>query len=57
MQLNVAGIEFAANPIYVWADVISGRNATMAFTGPDDGAWHTRFNLAIGAYFDGTIKN
>ncbi len=57
MQLNVAGIEFAPNPIYVWADVISGRNAAMAFTGPDDGAWHTRFNLAIGAYFDSTIKN
>ncbi|MCY0872429.1 MAG: hypothetical protein OWQ56_06980 [Acidithiobacillus caldus] len=57
VQMNVAGVEFAANPIYVWADVISGRNAAMAFTGPDDGAWHTRFNLAIGAYFDGTIKN
>jgi len=57
VQLNVAGIEFAANPVYVWADVISGRNAAMAFDGPDDGAWHTRFNLAIGAYFDGTIKN
>ena len=57
VQLNVAGVEFAANPVYIWADVISGRNAAMAFDGPDDGAWHTRFNLAIGAYFDGTIKN
>lgn len=57
VQLNAAGAEFVAGPVYIWADVLTGRNSGMAFVGPNDGHWHTRFNLAAAFYFGGTIHS
>jgi hypothetical protein len=57
VQANVAGVEMAAGPVDVWAEVISGKNAAMAFDGPNDGDWHHRFNLAAGLYFNGDVIN
>lgn len=56
VQFNAAGAEMVAGPVYIWADVLTGRNAAMAFIGPNDGHWHTRFNLAAAFYFSGNIS-
>ena len=55
VQLNAAGVEAVAGPVYIWADVLTGRNSAMAFVGPNDGHWHTRFNLAAAFYFSGNV--
>ncbi len=55
VQLNAAGAEFVAGPVYIWADVLTGRNSGMAFVGPNDGHWHTRFNVAAAFYFGGKL--
>ena len=57
-QLNVVGASMVAGPIYIWAEMISGKNAAMAFDGgPDgnDGNWHHRFNLTAAYYFSGDL--
>lgn len=55
VQLNAAGFVLSSGPLLFYFDVISGRNAAMASAGPNDGDWHTRYNLTIGLYFDGTV--
>ena len=60
-ELNVVGAMFSADPLYIYTDVIAGRN--MPYQGPqsadrllgaagtgDDG-WHTRLNINAGYYF------
>ncbi|ROO30770.1 hypothetical protein [Salinisphaera japonica] len=55
VQLATVGAYANAGPFYVWADMIYGRNAAMAFTGPNDGDWHPRFNLALAYYFSADV--
>lgn len=55
-QFNAAGALFVAGPIYIWADVLTGKNAAMAFIGPNDDQWHTRFNLTTAFYFGGNLQ-
>jgi len=55
-QFNAVGALFVAGPIYVWADVLTGKNAAMAFIGPNDDQWHTRFNLTTAFYFGGNLQ-
>lgn len=57
IQMNAAGAEFVAGPVYIWADVLSGKNAALAFIGKNDGNWHTRFNLTLAYYFSGTFHS
>lgn len=55
-QFNALGALFVAGPIYVWADLFSGKNSAMTFVGPNDDQWHTRFNLTTAFYFGGNLK-
>lgn len=54
-QLATVGAYANAGPFYVWADMIMGRNAAMAFTGPNNGDWQPRFNLALAYYFSADV--
>ncbi|WP_423822194.1 hypothetical protein V5738_17865 [Salinisphaera sp. SPP-AMP-43] len=54
-QVNVVGAQMIAGPIYIWAEMISGKNAAMAFNGPNDDNWHHRFNLTAAYYFSGDL--
>ena len=54
-QFDAVGGLMTAGPVYIWADVLFGKNAASAFLGPNDGDWHTRFNLTLAFYFDGDL--
>lgn len=52
IQLNETGVEAVAGPVYLWAEMIAGKNAAgPGFTGYDNGHWYSRFNLAMAYYF------
>lgn len=53
MQLNTTGVEAVAGPVYIWADMMEGKNTEGAsFVGPaQNGHWYSRFNLALAYYF------
>lgn len=60
-ELNVVGTRIGANTLYVYVDVITGRN--MPYQGPQsadrllfdgdqtDDDYHTRLNINVGYYF------
>ncbi|WP_147418181.1 hypothetical protein [Salinisphaera sp. Q1T1-3] len=55
VQFNAVGGEMVAGPVYIWADMLIGKNSAMTFVGPNDGDWHPRFNLTAAIYFDGDL--
>ncbi|NNC26091.1 hypothetical protein HKX42_04270 [Salinisphaera sp. USBA-960] len=55
VQFNAAGFVLSSGPLLFYFDVLSGKNAAMAFNGGNDGDWHTRYNFAIGLYFGGDV--
>jgi len=50
---NVAGFRFTSGHLFTWLTVQSGKNANVAFVGPDnnDGDWYHNFNFITGLYF------
>jgi len=61
-ELNVVGAMLGANPLYVYLDVITGKNMPyqgdqsaeqLLYTGGADGesSYHTRLNINVGYYF------
>ncbi|RJS93289.1 hypothetical protein D3260_08380 [Salinisphaera sp. Q1T1-3] len=55
IQFNAAGMNLSFGPLQIWLDVLSGKNSAMAFNGPNDGDWNTRYNLQMGLYFAGDV--
>lgn len=52
IQLNETGVEAVAGPVYLWAELIAGKNAAgPGFTGYDNGNWYSRINVAMAYYF------
>ncbi|MFO8085411.1 MAG: hypothetical protein R6U27_13955 [Desulfobacterales bacterium] len=57
-QINTLGCLISANPVYVYVDLIMGKNM-IYLDGPQDSlaagnrghGWHTRFNVNVGYYF------
>jgi hypothetical protein len=61
-ELNVVGAMLSANPLYVYLDVITGKNMPyqgpqsadrLLYSGGADGesSYHTRVNINVGYYF------
>ena len=50
---NIGGMQFSSGNLNVWVTVQSGRNASVAFVGPDanDDKWHHSYNVITGIYF------
>ncbi|WP_423820990.1 hypothetical protein V5738_11675 [Salinisphaera sp. SPP-AMP-43] len=52
-QFNIAGLAMEADPVYIWAEVLSSKDAAMSGVGPSDGDWHHSFMLSAAFYFSG----
>jgi hypothetical protein len=58
-QINTLGCLITAGPLYIYVDLILGKNALYLDGGTDpfgpatgsDDDWHTRFNINVGYYF------
>lgn len=54
-QFNIAGLSMEADPVYLWAEVLSSKDAPMSEVGPADGNWHHSFLLTAAFYFSGQV--
>lgn len=48
---NTLGAMWHAGRLQIWTGLIMGKNASFSFMGPDNNAWHRRFNISIGYFF------
>lgn len=52
---NVVGTMFAAGPLYLWTEMVTGRNAQMAFANTKQGEWNTTLKMYAAFYFGGDL--